>query len=246
MSQPRPPSTALILARGAVDDRPQIEDQQIPFENILEHGQHSEFTLNGITRSLYLFPARYLPTIMKQPPRFEAPLLPYAISARYRSNGAQDGESCIRSRHVSQKDERNSILKERNERDHQGGEDHKAKPKKTVPSTLDIRRIEHKHRVAELKEKVRHMLPESGSAVVLMCWGKPSCCSILPVRVSSPENEVSTWSDIQRAWYNRRGSWRKFMPGWMVAQVDSVDVSLIAQSFQISPLFDNFSSQSSA
>jgi hypothetical protein len=37
------------------------------------------------------------------------------------------------------------------------------------------------------------------SPQVLLCWGEKSGCSTLPVPVSSPEDEVSTWKEINRA-----------------------------------------------
>jgi hypothetical protein len=68
------------------------------------------------------------------------------------------------------------------------------------------------------------MFPDDGSAVVLLCWGEKSSCFILPVPVSSPEDEVSTWNEINRARYTRRGSWKKYLLGFSVTQVGIVEV----------------------
>jgi hypothetical protein len=192
-----------------VEDESQIEVDQRIF-NDLEHPQRSRYAPNWMSRLFYFFPAtRYFLNNLTSPPRVETSLLPYTVPTGNRSNGARDGHSRIQSLHASENHNENSIV-----------------DNTTISSTFDIRMNEHKRRVEDLKEKLKYIFPENGSAVLLMCWGKPSHCSILPVRVSSPEDEVTTWSEINKAWYNRRGNWRKIIPGLRVARVDSVEVRL--------------------
>ncbi|KAE8372328.1 hypothetical protein BDV26DRAFT_103285 [Aspergillus bertholletiae] len=71
------------------------------------------------------------------------------------------------------------------------------------------------------------MSPENGSPIVLLCWGESSCCSILPVQISNSEDEIETWKEINKAWYTRRGYWRKRLPGYSVTRVDVVKISLL-------------------
>jgi hypothetical protein len=78
---------------------------------------------------------------------------------------------------------------------------------------------------------LKPLFPEDGSAVVLLCWGEKSGCSIMPVKVSNTEDEVSMWSEIHSAWYARRGYWRKHLPGFSVSQVDIVEVCYIINLF---------------
>ncbi|RAH53303.1 hypothetical protein BO85DRAFT_381810 [Aspergillus piperis CBS 112811] len=71
------------------------------------------------------------------------------------------------------------------------------------------------------------MSPENGSPMVLLCWGESSHCSILPVPIANSEDDVETWREIHRAWYARRGYWRKRLPGYSVTRVDAVKISLL-------------------
>lgn len=227
MSQPRPLPPARILARGSVDDESQIEVDPHTFFNDLEHPQRSRYASNWITGPFYFFPpTRYFLNNLKSPPRAETLLLPYTIPTRYRSNGERDGQSRIPSLHASENHNEDSIVDKRGECDQGKGKIDKESLNKKIPSAFDILTNEHKRRVEDLKEKLKYIIPENGSAVVLMCWGKSSCCSVLPVRVSGLEDEVTTWRQIKMAWYNRKGNWRKLIPGLEVARVDSVEVRL--------------------
>jgi len=200
MSQPRPLPPARTLARGSVDDESQIEVDQRMFFNDLEYPQRSRYAPNWMTGPFYSFPpTRYFLNNLKSPPRVETLLLPYTSPTRYRSNGARDGQSRIPSLHTSETHNENSIVDKRGECDQGRGRNDKESLNTTTSSTFDIRINEHKRRIQDLKEKLKYIIPENGSAVVLMCWGKPSCCSILPVRVSSSEDEVTAWSEIQNA-----------------------------------------------
>ncbi|KAI9368688.1 hypothetical protein BJX61DRAFT_537052 [Aspergillus egyptiacus] len=68
------------------------------------------------------------------------------------------------------------------------------------------------------------MFAENGSPVVLLCWGQQTCCSILPVPVPSPEDEVAAWGKIHEAWYATRGRWRKYLPGFGIVRVNTVEI----------------------
>ncbi|KAL4927730.1 uncharacterized protein BDV17DRAFT_265656, partial [Aspergillus undulatus] len=84
----------------------------------------------------------------------------------------------------------------------------------SAPRSFDIRRTRLKKRIEGLKKYLMPISPEDGSAVVLLCWGEKSCCSILPVSVSNPEDEVATWREINTAWYTCRGHWREKLWGF--------------------------------
>ncbi|BCS00015.1 uncharacterized protein AKAW2_50356S [Aspergillus luchuensis] len=89
----------------------------------------------------------------------------------------------------------------------------------------------HNIRVEALKKVLDAMSPENGSPMVLLCRGESSHCSILPIPISNSEDEVETWREIHRAWYARRGYWRKRLLGYSVTRVDAVNVCFQILSF---------------
>ena len=88
----------------------------------------------------------------------------------------------------------------------------------------DAAKQKHENRISDLKTKLEAMYPEDGSPVVLLCWGEESASSILPVPVSSSGDEVAIWEALNKAWYTRRGYWRKLLPGFCVTRVDVAEV----------------------
>lgn len=78
-----------------------------------------------------------------------------------------------------------------------------------------------------VKKELEPLCTDNGSAIVLLCWGESSCCSILPVPVQYPEDEVATWTELNKAWYTRRGTWGKYLPGFGVTRVDIVEVCYV-------------------
>ncbi|KAB8212791.1 hypothetical protein BDV33DRAFT_197232 [Aspergillus novoparasiticus] len=78
-----------------------------------------------------------------------------------------------------------------------------------------------------VKKELEPLCTDNGSAIVLLCWGESSCCSILPVPVQYPEDEVATWTELNKAWYTRRGTWGKYLPGFGVTRVDIVEISIL-------------------
>ncbi|KAE8311123.1 hypothetical protein BDV41DRAFT_566112 [Aspergillus transmontanensis] len=88
------------------------------------------------------------------------------------------------------------------------------------------RKMRHKTRIEALKKELEPLCTDNGSAIVLLCWGESSCCSILPVPVQYPEDEVATWTEINKAWYTRRGTWGKYLPGFGVTRVDIIEVKI--------------------
>jgi hypothetical protein len=117
-----------------------------------------------------------------------------------------------------------STIDERNENGAEEGEDLNASSRKINPLDFDSRRTRHKNQIEALKKALELMFPETGSAVVLLCWGGKSCCSILPVLVSNPEDEVTMWRELNEVWYTRRGYWRKRLPGFGITSVGIIEV----------------------
>jgi hypothetical protein len=46
----------------------------------------------------------------------------------------------------------------------------------------------------------------------------------MPVPVAHPEGKVATWTELNNAWYARRGDWRRKLPGFGIKSVDIVEV----------------------
>ncbi len=83
---------------------------------------------------------------------------------------------------------------------------------------------------ATRREKIGEILgpimnPGPGKGVVLLCWGPPNSCQILPIAVEEMSEGVELWDRLQKGWYQARGSWRKRMPYWQVKRVEKVKVS---------------------
>ncbi|CEL11851.1 hypothetical protein ASPCAL14946 [Aspergillus calidoustus] len=110
------------------------------------------------------------------------------------------------------------------ERGTEGGEDVDTNFSGSTSHSFDIRRTRHKRRISESKKYMKPISPEDGSAVILLCWGETSCCSVLPVSASNPEDEVATWREINAAWYTRKGNWRKRLMGLRVTRVAVAEV----------------------
>lgn len=143
---------------------------------------------------------------------------------RRRSKGSRDNRTHPRVRIPLQNDNSVSMVDEQNERRKGGEEEDKVSSCGSVLPIFDIREERHNRRIEALKEVLEPISAENGSAAVLLCWGESSCCSILPVAVSNPEDEEATWREINRAWYTRRGYWRKHLPGFSVTRVSIVEV----------------------
>ena len=162
--------------------------------------------------------------------RVSTPPLGDTTPPRHRSKGARDYRTRARVPTPLQSDNGISRIDRQNERAEGNGEDKARSFKSTLP-TFDIRHERHGIRIEALKKALNPMLAENGSAMVLLCWGEKSNCTILPVTVSSSEDEVTTWREINRGWYTRKGYWRRHIPGFNVTGVDIVEVCYIMLSF---------------
>lgn len=92
---------------------------------------------------------------------------------------------------------------------------------------LDPRVVKHNQRKIEILETLQPLVgnKSSGSISVLLCWGKPENCDILPVVLSTSADDVEIWKEIRRAYYARRGYWRSLMPLFAVKKISIAEVS---------------------
>jgi hypothetical protein len=84
----------------------------------------------------------------------------------------------------------------------------------------------HEERLEEIKKILGPILNDKdNSGSVLLCWGRPDYCQILPVQLSYSAGDEASWKIIRKAWYEHRGVWRKHIPFSSVQEVSIVDVS---------------------
>jgi hypothetical protein len=143
-------------------------------------------------------------------------------SPRRRLKGSRHDRTRTREPTSDQNNDSFSTANEQNESGKITGQEGEENSGASNVPEFDIKKKRHNIRVEALKNELMPMLPENGSAVVLLCWGERSSCTTLPVPV--PEDEVSAWKEINRAWYTSRGYWRKFLLGFSVTQVQIVEV----------------------
>lgn len=95
---------------------------------------------------------------------------------------------------------------------------------KTFPIYLETG---HAKRTREIIEHIQPILPPDGgqSGNILLCWGKETCGEIIPVKVRLEADDMETWSAINQAWYEHRGSWRRYIPMFGVRAVEQVKVA---------------------
>mgnify|MGYP001658668113 CR=1 FL=1 len=242
MDHPRPLPKASLPARSAMDDELQVQAYRPISDHCPEQKQRLYLRQQLMTSFLsFLFQGdRTLPT-------WNVPLSPRSplgdtISLRRRSRGSRHDYTHTREPNSFQN---SNIFSTANEQNEQGEINGKEGEKSSCASKFpnyDIDEKRHNIRIEALRKELKPMFPDDGSAVVLLCWGEKSGCSILPVTVSSPEDEVSTWKEINRAWYTRRGYWRKYLLGFSVTQVGIVEVCYSILSFYEGSLINTFRS----
>ena len=95
-----------------------------------------------------------------------------------------------------------------------------------VTKTSDVREERHKARQGKISEMLAPLIntDHTDHSVVLLCWGKPNKCHIIPVKIPISADAVAVWQEIRRGWFAHRGGWRKRAPLLGVRQVDIVDV----------------------
>lgn len=224
MDHPRPPPKASLPARSAMDDELQVQAYRPISDQCPEQKQRLYLRQQLMTRFLsFLFQDdRILPTwnatLVPRPP------LGDPISLRRRSKGSRHDHTHTREPTSFQNSKRFSTVNEQNEQGEINAKEGEGNSSASNFPNYDIREKRHNIRIEALKKELMPMFPDDGSAVVLLCWGDRSGCSILPVPVSNSEHEVSTWEKINRAWYTRRGYWRKYLLRFSVTQVDIVEV----------------------
>lgn len=224
MEHPRPPPKASLPARSAIDDELQVQAYCPTSDHCPEQKQRLYLRQQLMDRFLsFLFQDdRILP--IWNVPLVPRPPLGGTISRRRRSKGSRHDLTHTRESTSSQSRNGLSTVNKQNEQGETNRKEGEESSCSSNFSNYDIREKRHNIRIEALKKQLKPMFPDDGSAVVLLCWGEKSGCSILPVPVSNPEDEVSTWEKINRAWYTRRGYWRKYLLGFSVIQVDIVEV----------------------
>jgi hypothetical protein len=95
------------------------------------------------------------------------------------------------------------------------------------PSSMSAIQAGHQKCKGDILEVLKSMFPADGSDSVslLLCWGKPDRCQILPTRISNSADGVDQWHSIRGAWYEHTGSWRKHIPYFGVQDVSFAEVS---------------------
>ena len=96
-----------------------------------------------------------------------------------------------------------------------------------VTKTVDMREERHNTRKMEILETLAPLInsDQADYSFVLLCWGKPNHCHIIPVKVPNSTDNMTVWQEIRRGWYASRGGRRTYMPLLDVRQVRIVDVS---------------------
>ncbi|KAL3469135.1 hypothetical protein BJX99DRAFT_268685 [Aspergillus californicus] len=218
MDLPCPPREDFLPPRGTADDEPPAQTQHLVPDHYQEKIKHSFKQLSK---------TKWFPFFLQEYPSLPVSNVPFPgvvsrpTPPRQRSKGLQDGRTRTRvvTNGVSGIDEQNVPAEAH------GGRD-KASNLTTLPP-FDGRHKRHNIRIEALKKALNPMLAENGSAMVLVCWGEKSKCTISPIPVSSPEDEVTAWGEINRGFYTRRGYWRRYIPGFSVTRLDIVEISIL-------------------
>jgi hypothetical protein len=95
------------------------------------------------------------------------------------------------------------------------------------PPSENLFKNEHQKCKDEVQEVLKSMFSDDSSDFVwlLLCWGKPDRCQILPIRISHSADDVDKWHKIRKAWYEHRGGWRELIPYFGVQEVSLAEVS---------------------
>lgn len=225
-----PPPRALVRTRRTVDDELQGEAHRTVSNSHPETRQRFDLRRNLIV--LFSFLLQDSPSL----PISNEPLVRTitwdSSSPRRRLGSSQNSPNTSR---ISDPPHNNDVFSQVNEENARGNEEEDRTSSfiltLPIPNTRGKRQMDrkmrHKTRIEALKKELEPLCTDNGSAIVLLCWGESSCCSILPVPVQYPEDEVATWTEINKAWYTRRGTWGKYLPGFGVTRVDIVEVCYV-------------------
>ncbi|GMG12960.1 unnamed protein product [Aspergillus oryzae] len=215
-----PPPRALVRTRRTVDDELQGEAHRTVSNSHPETRQRFDLRRNLIV--LFSFLLQDSPSL----PISNEPLVRTitwdSSSPRRRLGSSQNSPNTSR---ISDPPHNNDVFSQVNEENARGNEEEDRTSSfiltLPIPDTRGKRQMDrkmrHKTRIEALKKELEPLCTDNGSAIVLLCWGESSCCSILPVPVQYPEDEVATWTEINKAWYTRRGTWGKgivITEGW--------------------------------
>ena len=84
----------------------------------------------------------------------------------------------------------------------------------------DARKLAHEERIKELLGVLSPLDPQGDrSSTILIAWGEPDNCRVLPVKISHGADDVQMWEHIRNAYYSHRGKWREKLPCFGVKQV---------------------------
>ncbi|KAL4949691.1 hypothetical protein BDW69DRAFT_197864 [Aspergillus filifer] len=222
MVHPRPPLKALLPARRAADEESLVQASESISDHYPGHPYSRQHLLISLSSLLWGDPS--LPTSIGL--RAWRPPLRNKIALERQANISRGNRTHTRAPTLLQH-KGVSMVNERTKQGAGEGEDVSTSFYELTSHNCDIRSTKHERRIEELKKYLIPMSPEDGSAVVLLCWGEKSCCSILPVSVSNPEDEVATWREINTAWYTCRGHWRKMLLGFKVTRVAIAEITML-------------------
>ncbi|KAI0152072.1 hypothetical protein F4776DRAFT_659004 [Hypoxylon sp. NC0597] len=122
-----------------------------------------------------------------------------------------------------------TVLSPDNHEPHSRATDHSPSSEQT--SFEEMIERNHDEQKKKMLTHLEPILPPDGSdsGTILVCWGKSNCCEVFPVQISLSVDGPAEWKAIQKAWYQRRGLWRKHMPMFGVRGVEIVKVRTKSQ-----------------
>jgi hypothetical protein len=84
----------------------------------------------------------------------------------------------------------------------------------------------HENRTKQLLEILTPILSPGNSeeSCILLCWGKPAKCHVIPIMVPNSMNEKAMWQEISKVWDKSREWWRSLVPKFGVREVQFAEV----------------------
>jgi hypothetical protein len=222
--------------RGASEHEDQLTEDAI----LNRHDPNQNFLSRSLQQySLY---SKFigLPSILLLPNSQQAyePTLPYhQRSTNIQPSPAREAatETVHQTHHNSGTPHPNGTMQQRPDQGHAEGQSIPTLHDRKTPaqSTSELSPyeksigIEHQKCKEEIQEVLKSMFSDddSDSVWLLLCWGKPDRCRILPTRISHSVDDVEKWHKIREEWYEHRGGWRKLIPYFGVQEVSLAEVS---------------------
>lgn len=216
MSSPRPLERAVLRHQGRLEDEVDVEGQQ---KNVPRDKQMTR----GRNWSIYLLPS--LSSRMTNVLLFTTNLInPNTLTVGL----SQDGNLLPGIGESRPKDSKRLPIPSMNESILENTETQPPQRNIEPDSQYDGSDKRHTAQVHRLRETLQPLFESENSdqCVVLLCYGKPSNCHILPARVPSSEiyDSVNTWKIIKHAWNQRPKVLKDYIPFYGVKSVSVASV----------------------